>query len=70
VQHNVDSGSLGEFQGRGRRPRYVAWARVTPDDRAITLPGYTVVVDAPMGVLLEQSPGDSPAKSQATGLGR
>ncbi len=71
LQHDVDSGSLREFQGRGRRPRYVAWTRVTPDDRAITLPGYSVVVDVPMGVLLERSPGgagDSPAKSQATGL--
>jgi len=71
LQHDVDFGSLGEFLGRSRLPRYVAWTRVTPDDRAITLPGYSVVVDVPMGVLLEQSPGgagDSPAKSQATGL--
>jgi len=70
LQHDVDSGSLGEFLGRSRLPRYVAWTRVTPDAAAITLQGYTVVVNAPMGVLLEQSPGgagDSPAKSQATG---
>src|SRR5260370_28918982 len=57
LQHHVDSGSLVEFQGRGRLPRYVVWTRATPDAHAITLPGYAVVPDGPLAVLLHRTTG-------------
>ena len=58
LQHQADSGSLDEFKTRSRLPRYVAWTRATPDTPYISLPGYSVRVSSPMGVLLERSTGN------------
>jgi len=58
LQHQADSGSLDDFKARSHLPRYVAWTRATPDAPFTSLPGYTVRVSAPMGVLLERSTGN------------
>ena len=58
LQHEADSGSLSRLMARRPMPRYVAWTRATPDQSAITLPGYRTVVSSPAGILLVASQTD------------